>query len=101
MLIDLGHYSSYDFQVLTMAMQDFKDINEKMMANTILNLAIHHTGNDCYNSRLVLNCFKVNKTGDMTALKKEPSDKSTSMQWHGDAGHFGRAFRENFSNLHW
>ena len=43
-LLDLGHYSSFDYQVLTMALQDFKDINEKVMANTILNLALNHTG---------------------------------------------------------
>ena len=23
------------------------------------------------------------------------------MQWHADAGHFARAFRENFSSLNW
>lgn len=35
-LLDLGHYSSFDYQVLNMALQDFKDINERTMANTIL-----------------------------------------------------------------
>ena len=36
---------------------------------------------------------------DATNLKKEPTDKSTVVQWH--VGHFSRAFRENFSNLNW
>ena len=84
-----------------MALQDFKDINERTMANTILNLALHHTGKDDYNSRLALNSFKSNKTGDAQLLKKEPGEKTTTMQWHADAGHFARAFRENFSSLNW
>ena len=78
-LLDLGHYSSFDYQVLNMALQDFKDINERTMANTILNLALHHTGKDDYNSRLALNSFKSNKTGDAQLLKKEPGEKTTTM----------------------
>ena len=84
-----------------MALQDFKDINERIMANTIVNLALNHTGKDDYSSRIALNSFKSNKTGDAQLLKKEPSEKSNMMQWHADAGHFSRAFRENFSNLNW
>lgn len=38
-LIDLGHYSSYNYQMLTMALQDFKDINEKTMAYMLLHLS--------------------------------------------------------------
>ena len=100
-LLDLGHYCSFDYQVLSMALQDFKDINERTMANTILHLALNHTGQDQYQSRVALNLFKANKTGDASLLKKEPSDKSTTLQWHADSGHFSRAFRENFSNLNW
>ena len=47
-LLDLGHYCSFDYQVLSMALQDFKDINERTMANTILHLALNHTGQDQY-----------------------------------------------------
>jgi len=36
LLLDLGHYSSYNYQILNMALQDFRDINEKTMASTIL-----------------------------------------------------------------
>ena len=35
-LLDLGYYSNFDYQLLTMVLQDFKDINERTMANTIL-----------------------------------------------------------------
>ena len=35
-LQDLGYYSNFDYQVLTMVLQDFKDISERTMANTIL-----------------------------------------------------------------
>lgn len=100
-LLDLGHYSSFDYQVLSMALQDFKDINERVMANTILHLALNHTGQDSLNSRIAFNTFKTNKLGDMSLLKKEPSDKSTTLSWYSDSGHFARAFRENFSNLNW
>ena len=59
-----------------MALQDFKDINERIMANTIVNLALNHTGKDDYSTRIALNSFKSNKTGDAQLLKKEPSEKS-------------------------
>jgi hypothetical protein len=98
-LIDLGHYSSYNYQMLSMALQDFKDINEKQMAKMLLHLAIHYSGTDDFSSRIVFTLFEVNKTGDATNLKKEPNDKVNQMQWH--VGHFSRAFRENYSNLKW
>lgn len=47
-LIDLGHYSSVNYQTLTMALQDFKDITEKTMANMLLHLAVHNSGSDDY-----------------------------------------------------
>jgi hypothetical protein len=47
-----------------MALQDFKDINEKTMANTILQLSLHNTGQDTIQSRIVLNAFEANKLGD-------------------------------------
>lgn len=99
LLLDLGHFSSFNYQVLIMALQDFKDINEKTMANTILHLSINHTGHDDLSSRIVYNTFEANKMGDPTALKKELSEKRNVMGWH--AGHFSRAFRENYSNLNW
>jgi len=99
LLLDLGHYSSFNYQILTMAMTDFRDINEKTMANTILHLSLKHTGPDDMSSRIVFNTFEANKTGDPSVLRKEPSDKQTTMNWH--AGHFSRAFRENYSNLNW
>lgn len=98
-LIDLGHYSSFNYQMLSTALQDFKDINEKTMANMLLHLAVHYSGQDDLQSRIVFGLFEVNKTGDASSLKKEPNDKLTQMQWH--IGHFSRAFRENYSNLNW
>lgn len=81
-----------------MVLQDFKDINERTMANTILHLALNNKGEESPHSRITFNIFKSNKTGD--PLKKEQVDKST-IQWNADAAHFARAFRENFSNLNW
>jgi len=44
-LIDLGHFSSLNYNMLSLALQDFKDISEKTMASTLLHLAVHHSGN--------------------------------------------------------
>lgn len=46
MLQDLGYYSNFDYQVLTMVLQDFKDINERTMANTILQIALKNSGEE-------------------------------------------------------
>lgn len=62
-----------------MALQDFKDINEKTMANTILHLALNNTGQDTIQSRIVLNTFEANKLYDPQLLRKEPSDKNTTL----------------------
>jgi hypothetical protein len=45
-LLDLGHFSSFNYQVLSMALQDFRNINERTMANTLLHLAVHNAGTD-------------------------------------------------------
>jgi hypothetical protein len=47
-----------------MALQDFKDINERTMANMMLHLSLHNTGQDTSQSRIVLNAFEANKLGD-------------------------------------
>jgi len=78
-LIDLGHYSSFNYQMLSMALQDFKDINEKQMAKMLLHLAVHCSGQDDFSSRIVFSLFEVNKTGDAANLKKEPNDKVTQL----------------------
>ena len=57
-----------------MVLQDFKDINEHTMANTILQLALKNSGEESAFTRISFNAFKSNKTGD--PLKKEPIDKS-------------------------
>ena len=82
-----------------MALQDFRNINEYTMANTLLHLAVYNVGTEDLQQRIVFNLFEANKLGDATNLKKEPSDKNSQVQWH--VGHFSRAFRENFSNLNW
>lgn len=98
-LIDLGHYSSFNYQILSLTLQDFKEMNERTMAQMLLHLSIHYSGQDDLTSRIVFGLYEANKTGDFANIKKEPSDKVTSMQWH--VGHFSRAFRENYSNLNW
>ena len=47
-----------------MALSDFKDINEKTMAKTLLYLSLNHTGTDDLTARIVYNTFEANKKGD-------------------------------------
>lgn len=45
LLVDLGHFSSYNYNYLLKTLEDFKEhMNEKMMARNLINLAINHTG---------------------------------------------------------
>lgn len=98
-LEDLGYFNTFDFQLLTMVLQDFKDIDEQVMANTILHLAIHNSGEEPVQTRIACNAFKANKTGD--SLKEKSVDKTQTLVWQADANHYARAFRENYSNLNW
>lgn len=63
-MLDLGHFISFNYQQLIMALQDFKEINERTMANMMLHLSLHNTGQDTSQSRVVLNAFEANKLGD-------------------------------------
>ena len=99
LLIDLGHMSSYNYTYLLKTLEDFKDINEKTMAKTLLNLAINHTGSDDQASKIAQNTFEANKKGDSTLLRKDLSNKNNSMTWSID--NLSRAFRELFSHLNW
>lgn len=99
LLLDLGHYSTYNYNYLLMSLQDFKDINEKTMVKTLLNLALYNTGTDDPNSRIAQNTFEASKKGDNSFLKKEPGDKKNQMQWCID--NLAKAFREVWGNLSW
>ena len=98
-LIDLGHYSSYNYNFLVKTLEDFKDITERTMAKTILYLALNHTGNDDQVSRIAMSTLEANKKGDSSILRKEMPDKKTSMSWSVD--NLCRAFREVYSYLNW
>lgn len=98
-LNDLGHFCSYNYNYLVKTLDDFKEINERTMARTLLNLSVNHTGYDDMTSRIVYTTFEANKKGDSTGLKKEVSDKKTQMNWSID--NLARAFRELYSNLNW
>jgi hypothetical protein len=63
-LNDLGHFCSYNYNYLVKTLDDFKDINERTMARTLLNLSVNHTGYDDMTSRIVYNTFEANKKGD-------------------------------------
>jgi len=76
-LIDLGHYCSYNHNYLLKVLEDFKDINEKGMARTLLYLSQNHTGTDDQTTRIAYSTFESCKKGDSSGLSKEPSDKKT------------------------
>ncbi len=99
LLIELGHMSSYNYNQLLKILEDFKDINEKTMARTLLHLAINHTGPDDQASRIAQNTFEANRKADSSHLKKEVVDKKNSVTWSVD--NLVRAFRELFSHLNW
>ena len=99
LLLDLGHFCSYNYSYLLMTLSDFKDINEKTMARTLLYLALNHTGTDDLTARIVYNTFEANKKSDVQSLNKDPNDKKTQMSWSID--NLARAFRELYSNLNW
>ena len=67
------------------------------MASMILHLSLHNTGQDSSQSRIALSAFEANKLGDPQILRKEPTDKNTTLQWQ--IANFARAFREMYSNL--
>ena len=98
-LIDIGHSSSYMYDFLLKTLSEFKGIDEKIMAMTLLQLAIHHQEKDDHISKIVYNTFESNKDGNPASIKKEPEDKKTLMSWSVD--NLVRAFRELYSNLNW
>ena len=60
------------------SLEDFKDINEKTMAKSLLYLSVNHTGQDDQMTRLVSNTFEAIKKADNSFLKKkDSSDKKT------------------------
>jgi Holliday junction resolvasome RuvABC ATP-dependent DNA helicase subunit len=98
-LLDLGHFSSYNYNYLLKILEDFKDINEKTMARTLLNLSINHTGIDDLTTRIIQNTYEANKKGDSTILRKDLADKKNQLTWSID--NLVRAFRELYTHLNW
>lgn len=97
-LLDLGHYATYNYNYLLNCLTDFKDINEKVMARTILHLSLNHTGYDDLNSRVVYTLYESNKKNQPPSLKDQ-SEKKTVMTWSVD--NLSRLFRELYSGLNW
>lgn len=99
MLLDIGHSSSHSYDFLLKVLSDFKNIDEKTMAHTLLQLSINHAGREDKNSRIVHNWFEANKDSNSALIKKEPDEKVTNQQWSID--NLARAFRELYPHLNW
>lgn len=70
-LLDIGHFVTYNYNQLLNCLSDFKDVNEKGMARTLLQLSLNHTGVDDQISRLVQTMFEVNKKGSAIETNKK------------------------------
>lgn len=99
LLLDLGHFSTYNYNYLLKILEEFKDISEVTMARTLLHLSQNHTGTDDLGQRIAYNTFDACKKGDASGLSKEPSSKKTQINWSID--NLARAFRELYSTLNW
>lgn len=71
-LLDIGHNSTYMYDFLLKALSEFKSIDEKTMALTILHLAVNYNGQEDATSRLVYALYETNKDGNPAPLKKAP-----------------------------
>lgn len=98
-LIEIGHYCTYNYSYLLKVLEEFKDMNELRMAKTLLHLSQNHVGTEDQLTRIVYSTYEACKKGDSSGLNKEPNDKKTSMTWSVD--NLARAFRELYSNLNW
>ena len=87
----------YDFLLKTLS--EFKSLDERGMAVTLLHLSIHNQGKDDQISKIVYSAFESNKTGTSQSIKKEPEDKKTNMTWSIE--NLARAFRELYSSMNW
>mmetsp|Transcript_11996 Transcript_11996/g.18530 ORF Transcript_11996/g.18530 Transcript_11996/m.18530 type:complete len:99 (-) Transcript_11996:681-977(-) len=76
-LLDLGHSCSYNYDYLLKTLGEFRRMDERTMALTVVHLATHHSGKDDQISRIVNNTFEANKDGQPNALRKEPEDRKT------------------------
>lgn len=52
-LLDMGQYSTYNYNYLSSVLSEFKEVNEKTMARTLLHLAVNHTGSQESMQRVV------------------------------------------------
>ena len=64
LLLDLGHFSTYNYNYLLKILEEFKDISEVTMARTLLHLSQNHTGTDDLGQRIAYNTFDACKKGD-------------------------------------
>ena len=76
-LIDLGHYSTYNHTYLLKVLEEFKDMNELRMAKTLLYLSQNHSGTEDQLTRIAYSTYEACKKGDSSGLNKEPNDKKT------------------------
>jgi hypothetical protein len=98
-LLDIGHNGTYMYDFLLKSLSEFKQIDEKTMATTLLHLAFNHSGQENATTRLVYGLFETNKDGNPNPLKKAPDQKCNSLSWSID--NLARVFRELYPTLNW
>ena len=96
---DLGQFSTYQFNNITMALADFQNIKESKMTLFLLNLCCNNEGYDDQNTRTSVATFEAQKKNDMTLLNRDQGNKRTQVNWSDDT--IARAFRELYSHMNW
>jgi len=77
-LLDIGPFSTYNYNYLMNVLNDFKDMSEQMMAKTLLYLSLHHNGVHDQSSKVVYTIFDATKKGQTKIQQsKDSSEKKT------------------------
>ena len=79
-------------------LSDFKNMEEKKMALTLLHISANQAAKVDSISKIVHYAFEANKDGTNSA-KKDSDDKKQGMQWNVDV--LARGFRESCPTLNW
>ena len=99
-LIEIGHYCTYNYPYLLKVLEEFKDMNELRMAKNIASFVLKSYWKQKINSlELFTILLKLVRKATLLVLIKSQMTRKTSMTWSID--NLARAFRELYSNLNW
>jgi hypothetical protein len=97
-LLDLGHSCSASQESLMRVLSDFKNMDEKTIALTILYLSMDHSGTEDAISRIVQQTFSSQKSGAPLNAKKDNEPKK-EVSWNLDQ--LARGLRDVCPTMNW